>query len=450
MINAIKKIGLLHHLGGGNLGDDASLQAVMHNIKARWPYATILGFTMNPNYTERRHGISGYAIRRDVWTPFGETVDNRITLKSKAKDAIRKYPFIFRLVQTVNAIAIRMPCTVVRELLFLARSFRIIRSFDLLVITGGGQLLDSWGGSWSFPYTIFKWTLLAKLSGAKCYFVNLGAGPLRHSLAKRFIKGALFLADYASFRDDQSRVLINDIGYNKEAHVRPDSVYSFEIPALITSRMNRTSGRTVGISPMAYCDPRVYWDKNKKVYDSFIHKLVSFGSWLLRNRYSLVLFSTESWFDSQAIEDLKSCLTKEAGPQNSLFVRHKPITSVNDLLCDMSSMDYIVACRFHGIVFAHLLNKPVLSIAHHPKVATLMSDIGLSRYCVDILSCDCVALTTTFNALVNDRNEIKRRMAATAARWRQELTAQFDALFPPEKATEYTLRATCDCSDVRA
>jgi len=447
MIRAIKKIGLLHHLGGGNLGDDASLEAVMHNIEARWPKAKIFAFTMNPKYTETRHGISAYPIRRYVWIPFGGTIKDRLTFKSKARDAIRKYPFVFRLLQTVNAIAIRPPCAVVQECLFLAKSFRIFRSFDLLVITGGGQLLDSWGGPWSFPYTIFKWTLLAKLSGAKCYFINLGAGPLRHSLAKRFIKRALLLADYASFRDDQSRMLIQEIGYKKEGPVHPDSVYSLEIPTLITSRTKRRDGPTVGISPMAYCDPRVYWDKNQKVYDSFIHKLAPFGAWLLRTRHSLVLFSTEIWFDSQAIEDLESCLIEETGQATSLSIRHEPIVSVQDLLCTMSSMDYIVACRFHGVVFAHLLNKPVLAISHHPKVARLMRDMGLSRYCVDILKCDFVTLTTTFDALVSDQDEIRRRMAGTAVRWKHELTSQFDALFPPEVHDEYALRAACESSD---
>jgi len=39
----------------------------------------------------------------------------------------------------------------------------IIRTFDILIISGGGQLLDSWGGPWKYPYTILKWVLLAKL-----------------------------------------------------------------------------------------------------------------------------------------------------------------------------------------------------------------------------------------------------------------------------------------------
>ena len=39
VIRGRKRIGLLDQLGGGNLGDDATLQAVVQNIKSRWPDA---------------------------------------------------------------------------------------------------------------------------------------------------------------------------------------------------------------------------------------------------------------------------------------------------------------------------------------------------------------------------------------------------------------------------
>src|SRR5271166_5991090 len=62
-----KKIGLLDHMGGGNLGDDTTQTAVMCNIRKRWPDAIIYGFSMNPADTESRHAISAYPIRRKIW-----------------------------------------------------------------------------------------------------------------------------------------------------------------------------------------------------------------------------------------------------------------------------------------------------------------------------------------------------------------------------------------------
>jgi polysaccharide pyruvyl transferase WcaK-like protein len=102
---------------------------------------------------------------------------------------------------------------------------------------------------------------------------------------------------------------------------------------------------------------------------------------------------------------------------------------VRDLLATMAGMDYVVTCRFHGVIFAHLLNKPVLAIAHHPKVAELMAGLELSSYCVDIQNFDENLLADRFASIVNNAEEIKSSMAARLTRNRQMLKSQFDELF---------------------
>ena len=98
------------------------------------------------------------------------------------------------------------------------------------------------------------------------------------------------------------------------------------------------------------------------------------------------------------------------------------------VLATMSKMDYVI-CRFHGVIFAHLLNKPVLAIAHHPKVTELMAEIELPDYCVDIRDFDVNWLTERFSSLVSNAEEIKSRMAASLKENRRQLTNQFDELF---------------------
>jgi polysaccharide pyruvyl transferase WcaK-like protein len=428
MIRTSKKIGLLQHLGGGNLGDDASLDAVLHNIKTRWPDAVIFGFSMNPDDTQNRHGIPCYAIRTETWSSGYKVVESRVSFKEKVRNALSEYHFLVRLLQAISAVTIRPARALLKEFVFLAKSFRIIRTLNVLVISGGGQLLDAWGGPWKFPYTLFKWVLLAKLSRVTCYFINVGAGPLDYPLGRWFIRCALLLADYVSFRDEDSRKLIQGIGFTGRSQVVADCVYSLDIPASVTSRGERREERIVGFSPMAYCDPRVYWKKDQYVYDKLIQNFTSFGSWLSRHHYRLALFTTDILFDSQTIEDVRAAL--EANNVDSHQIASEPIRAFDGLLSQLYSIDYVVTCRFHGVVFAHLLNKPVLAISHHPKVATLMNDLGLANYCVDIRSCDLSLLTETFISLVTNRDEIKISMAGKLVHYRRKLAIQFDDLFP--------------------
>ena len=56
-----------------------------------------------------------------------------------------------------------------------------------------------------------------------------GLVRLTQPLSKGFIRGALFLSDYVSFRDEKSRALVHDIGFTGRTHVFPDSVYGLDL-----------------------------------------------------------------------------------------------------------------------------------------------------------------------------------------------------------------------------
>jgi polysaccharide pyruvyl transferase WcaK-like protein len=179
---------------------------------------------------------------------------------------------------------------------------------------------------------------------------------------------------------------------------------------------------------MAFCDPRRFWIQDQSAYADFIRKFAAFSSWL-SHRYSLSLFSTDVLFDSQTIQEVDAAI-KDRNPRANISVlNHEIITNTELLLSQMSSMDYIVTCRFHGVIFAHLMNIPVIAISHHPKVATLMTDLGLSEYCLDIHSFDAELLATTFTRLVSDRERIKAHMREKAALYKEDLMSQFDRLF---------------------
>ena len=181
--------------------------------------------------------------------------------------------------------------------------------------------------------------------------------------------------------------------------------------------------------PYPDLDPRAFpAEKDQIVYDEFIRKLAIFTSWLVGQSYALTFFGTDFGVDPLTIEDLQIALLNHHGiPSSQYSVNHSVKT--HDLLATMSRMDYVVTCRFHGVVFAHLLNKPVLAIAHHPKVRDLMTDLELPSYCVDIRDFDPKLLAEKFASMAINAEEIKSRMAASLTRNRQRLRGQFDELF---------------------
>jgi polysaccharide pyruvyl transferase WcaK-like protein len=425
------KIGLLHHTGGGNLGDESTQEAMIQNIKGRWPRASFIGLTMNPDDTRVRHGIASYPLRRKTWTMGYRADAEPETPRSKVAAHLRRFPLLLGLLRTIYALIVRMPRSVYEEFAFLIRSWRIVRSLDLLIVNGGGQLTE-WCGPWEFTYTVFKWVLLARVTKVPCYFLNVGAGPLTQPLSRFFAKWALNCAAYVSFRDEESRTLASQIGYTGPSQVYPDSVYSLDIPAQRRCRSCRTGRKPiVGIAPMPYCDPRVFAEKDQSVYDAYIRKLGRFAAHLIRNGCTVALLSGDIGVDPMAVEDLQKALKNEGIAAASQSVTAGQVRSTGELLAGMAAVDYLVVTRFHGVVFAHLLNKPVVALSHHPKVAALMSDLGLSRYCIQNLrTFDDELLAQTFQELMNHGDEIKGRMAEQLAVYRGRLSGQFDELFP--------------------
>ncbi len=423
---AATKIGLLNHVGGGNLGDAATLQAVAGNIRLRWPNVEIVAFSMNPDDTETRHGIISHPIQRKGWTIGYKPAGTEATLKKAVKALFRKYRAVFCALRAINVI-VRLPSEVLRELWFLVSSRHNIKSFELLIISGGGQLTEK-DGPWAFPYTIFKWILLARSAGVRCMFLNVGAGPLARPLSKFFVTRALRAADYVSLRDEKSRTLVYNIGFTGETRVCPDSAYGLEAARTIGSALERRSQPVVGFAPMPYPDSRED-PTDRIVYDEFIRKLAIFASWLFGQSYALRIFGTDIGVDPLAIKDLQTALLSHHGITSPQYGVDHSIKSTQALLAAMSGMDYVVTCRFHGVVFAHLLNKPVLAIAHHPKVTDLMTELELSNYCVNIRDFHPKLLAEKFASMVVNEEEIKSRMAASLARNRQRLRSQFDELF---------------------
>src|SRR5262249_32975731 len=107
--------------------------------------------------------------------------------------------------------------------------------------------------------------------------------------------------------------------------------------------------------------------------------------------------------------------------------------SAEELMTNMSSLDYVVTSRFHGVVFAHLLNKPVLAVSDHHCVRNLMDNLGLSPYCLSIVDSGFDDLHNAFLSMVDVETEIKEGMASKLVAIKQAVTDQLNVSFPSDR-----------------
>lgn len=429
------RIALLAHCGTGNLGDEGSIAAVLDNITRRWPGVSVVGLSMDPEDTTRRHGIPAFAMRQRIF-PFQREWSSTprssepVGFAEKLKALARKTGPLFRIGNALRHALFVRPSQLVHEVLFLGRSFILLCQLDMLVISGGGQLLD-WGGPWAFPYTLFKWLLLAKCLNVECIFLNNGAGPLDAPLSRWFVRRTLDLADYVSLRDSASGDLLRKVGFRGRMKVVADAVWNLRLPERSTKvPQDERAERVIGIAPMAYGDSSRHWVDDSQIYHRLIDNLAEFCGRMLERGYRIKLFSSDIWFDSQAIADLDAAIRAKNPGLAPDRVMPEAVCDIPSLLSTLSGLDCYVTCRFHGVVFASLQNVPTIALSPHPKVSNLMAALGLSDYCVDIARCDAEDLTARADQLLANADAIKARIKQSVSDFQEQLTEQFDELFP--------------------
>lgn len=440
------RIGLLEHCGTGNLGDDATVTTVLQQINSRWPAASVVGLSLDPEDSERRHGIPCFPIRQSVfpfeqeWSATSHPASSG-RYAQRLKSGLKKTGPLFRCVKAIRNTLIVRPAKFIKETLFLGQSLLLACELDMIVICGGGQLLD-WGGPWAFPYTLFKWVLLAKLAHAKCIFLNNGAGPLDAPLSRWFVRRALAMADYVSLRDRVSAEFIRKIGFRRKIAVVADSAWSLRLPdGLATRQPEPKQELVIGIAPMAYGDSSRHWVDDRSGYWRLIEELAEFSGRMLDRGHRIALFSSDIWFDSQAIADLDAAIHRKYPAVAPDRVVRERVTGIGDLLASLKSLDCYVTCRFHGVVFASLLNVPALALSPHPKVTTLMEDMDLADYCVDISRFSADDLVDRFDRLQADLKRVKSRISRHVTRSQSQLASQFDGLFLMNAGTVDNKRA---------
>jgi polysaccharide pyruvyl transferase WcaK-like protein len=312
------------------------------------------------------------------------------------------------------------------EIRHAVKSYKILKRLDLLIVSGGGQLDEEWGGPWGHPYTLLKWAMMAKMAGTKFLFLSVGTCALDSRLSSLLIKWALQLADYRSYRDYNSKKLLENMHFTKDDPIFPDLAFSFSTNGIKKPFSDKENRPIVGISPMAYCDPRVWPKKDVSTYETYIKKLACFVSWLFRENYAVMFFPSQIDHDTPVIEDIIDLLRKNEFLSSQSEIFCEPVLTLNDLMLQISATDIVITSRLHGVILSYLLNKPAIAISYDRKVDVLMADMEQTDYCLDINDFDLGSLIDRLKLLESNRSIIERKIESRISHFRNSLERQYD------------------------
>ena len=133
--------------------------------------------------------------------------------------------------------------------------------------------------------------------------------------------------------------------------------------------------------------------------------------------------------DRPVIQEFKELLKRRAVKCDGDRIIDEPVISVQSLLSQLRTTDFVVATRFHNVLLALIMNKPVLSISFHQKCASLMSDMELSAYCQDIKELTYDWLMSRFGDLETNSLALKASIKQKTERFREALDEQYNCIF---------------------
>jgi len=430
MSRPVRRLALLSPWAGGNLGNSAILSSVILNLSRRIPSIEFVGVTLSDEQARRRFGIETFplaAAYRVHPAPSingsSETRGEQNHARARIKQWLKRIPLLANLLRAAR--------TIRQEITHILAAAQLVRTLDCVLIPGGGALDEFWGGPWGHPWNLLKWSILSRIYHVPFIFLSVGKCSLERRTSRFFVRIALKLAAYRSYRESDSKNAVQALINAPNDPVVPDLAFSYPLP-LIRAPRNDTprNGRLlVGISPIAYCDPRVWPLKDEQRYNAYVRQLTEIVKWLLKEGHQLLFFATDSP-DLETIKDILAAVADIPKDSNTILTLCGPVEqSINGHLHGIAEADLIVASRLHGVILSHLIALPVLAISFDPKVDAHMRSVNQMDYCMDINTFTPDAFMERFEALKAARPRETMRLHSAAQAFCQQLDVQYDRIF---------------------
>jgi len=396
------RVGLFGNLGSGNIGNDASMEAVLGYLRADHPEAVVDALCGGAASVQERYGIPAVPL---FW--------------------YQKYE------QRISGIP-AIPLKVLGKGVDVFRIAAWVRGHDAVIVPGMGVLEASLPlRPWGFPYAMALLGASGKLFRTKVALVSVGAGVINQRLTRRLFDAAARLAFYRSYRDTGSRDAMQKRGVDTSRDpVYPDLAFALPTPAYEPG-----DAGTVCVGLMDYHGSNDDRGRADEIHRSYVTGMQQFIRWLVDNGRSIrLIVGDTNGSDGAVVREILADLRENRPGLDASTVVAQPVTCFADVMGAIQPASSVVAIRFHNVLAAVKLGKPTIAISYSPKHDALMADVGLSGFCRPVYPLDADLLIRQFISLESNSVQLRQTVSGRSAANEQLLRDQFKrlsaALFP--------------------
>lgn len=390
------RIALLSPQSNRNLGDTATFVAAIAAYRRRIPNVELIVVVPEPAESASLLGTAGFPLYGDgEFVPRGASAPEPQTLTTALQP-----PGRMTAVRRVYAFAAKL---------------------DAIVFTGGGLLDDFWGGSWTLPFWTLVWVAAARARGARVVFHAVGFDRLTKRASRFMALTAMRLAHYRSFRDDESRRLVEALGLRAPCDVVPDLAFALDSADVGTPAKSKVNAPYVIVNPVS---ERMWTHASDGSYSEYLDCFVDLARRLLDRGYGVKLLSTQDRMDADALDHVARKLQADARA-NWEQVR---VTCLDAFMALAKHAELVVSSRLHGLILPVVAGTPVVSVAPMRKMSRVMADTGMGEFNIGLAELRRDALLTIVDRALVERAELRQRVNAIVSEYRRRLNLSFDHL----------------------
>jgi polysaccharide pyruvyl transferase WcaK-like protein len=211
--------------------------------------------------------------------------------------------------------------------------------------------------------------------------------------------------------------------------VYPDLAFSLPVPVAVRDHAPPARPLAVAVGVYDYRCRGQSGASDADAYAGYVDKMGVFIQWLLGRGCSVRVVIGDLAYDRPVLADLRAWLVAGGMSLEDAMFEDEPATSVSDILDQLSRVDVVVASRFHNIVLALLLGKPVVSLSYNEKNEALMTEAGLSEYCQTLDAFDLERLKQQFTDIERSAERLREEIPPKVLLLRERLHEQYRTVF---------------------
>jgi polysaccharide pyruvyl transferase WcaK-like protein len=378
------RLAFFGEVGSGNTGNDGSFEVALDWVRRGVPGAEIHAICLGPQQITSRFGIPAE-------------------------------PMQVPRVAGDSALALRAFRLVVRRGKDAVLVFRNLRDTDWVIVPGAGVLESSWHRPWMLPYALFTLTVSARLRNCRVALINVGADRAPSRISRWLVARVARRAHYLTVRDAHSLASLRSLGVPAtDTQVHPDLAFALPRPPERTPEPRR-----VGLGLINYFD----WRGTSEKRNAYEETMTSLAEWLLEQGYAVRLLTGDIW-DSPCLRRVLEALRSRHPDLSPDRLVGEEARDLHQLMEQMSDVEVVIGSRYHNIISALRLAKPVVALSYAPKAIQAVERFGLGRFIHRIDAIDLTVLKDQFEELYTRRAEIELDMRGRLSEVEAELEAQ--------------------------